>query len=559
MCGIVGYIGNNATRISVEKLKLLQYRGYDSAGVGFVKNNEIRILKTVGCVQNLNADYDSFSAIAHTRWATHGAVCTRNAHPHKVGENWAIVHNGIIENYEQLKNGDCISDTDSEVVSALLEKHGCGLASVIDTAKKLEGSFAILALEKHGKIYALKNKSPLFVAVGINGIMFASDPVCFCGFSDTYYAFCDNECAVADENSLAFYDFYGQKIIKKTNVLTVVKENEDKGDFDSFMRKEIYDIPTSLQRINETYLGRYLSSITDTFTKAEEVWFIGCGTAYHACLFGEHIFAKAGIKCRAFIASEFRYADLFPSRSTLCVFVSQSGETADTLGALEKVSGRCTTVALTNVGYSTLAQKVELVIPTLAGLERAVASTKAYVCQVAIFTRIAHEINNGIGDFNNIEKRDVERIERIGKDLADKFSQDELFVLGRKFDYVTACECALKVKEVSYVNANAYPTGELKHGFIALLKKNSEVLVFATDPHLYTKSLSGALECKSRGAKVKIITLADGRFENVDEVIRVNSYMESIIVAQFFALHCAVNRKTNPDMPKNLAKSVTVE
>lgn len=559
MCGIVGYIGKNAVRIAVEKLKLLQYRGYDSAGVGYAENGRIIVEKRVGSVENLEVKSEAESVIAHTRWATHGKVCERNAHPHKSGENWAIVHNGIIENYASLAEGKTISDTDSEVIAQMLEKGGEGLDSVLDSARKIEGAFAVLALDKSGKIYAIKNKSPLFVSFGEEGVMFASDPVCFYGFSHTYYSFCDNECAFTDGETLEFYDFSGQKINKKPLGITPEVSVSDKGGYGTFMQKEIYDIPYALSRIFKTYTGEYLSLVLGELRSFFEVWFIGCGTAYHACEFGALIFAKAGRKSRAFMASEFRYSSHNPTKNTLCVFISQSGETADTLGALERVRNVCTTVALTNVGYSALAQRADVVLPTLAGCEVSVASTKAYVCQISILSILASALSASVEGLGRITGEEVARLESIAENLAKKLTDGELVVLGRGADHVTAMECALKIKEVAYVNANAYPTGELKHGFIALIEEGSEVLVFATDRTLYKKSESGVKECESRGARVVVITLDDGEFSCGAEVVRVSSYLHSVVLAQLFALHRATDCGNNPDMPRNLAKSVTVE
>lgn len=559
MCGIVGYIGNDAVRRSVEKVKLLQYRGYDSAGVGFVQNGKIRLEKAVGSVDNLNADYDGFSAIAHVRWATHGKVNTINAHPHKSGENWAIVHNGIIENYQDFLCEELQTETDSEVISLLLEKHGKGLDSVLYTARKLEGSFAVLALEKSGKIYAVKNKSPLFVAKGNDGVIFASDPVCFCGLADTYYTFCDNEVAVSDGQSLEFYDIYGNVITKKAQANDAENTVYEKGDFDTFMRREIYDIPSSLRRVFQTYTGEYLDAIVDSFDKACEVWFIGCGTAYHACLAGENLFCKAGKKCRSFIASEFRYSPIVLPPSCICVFISQSGETADTIGALEKVENSCKTVALTSVGYSSLARRVDLVLPTLAGKERAVASTKAYACQITVLSLIASALSSSVPYFESVSEQSIKEMESVAKRYAQKFSHNEIFILGRGLDYVTAKECALKIKEVSYVNANAYPTGELKHGFIALLTRDTPVIMFAFDKDLIKKNISGALECKSRGASVVVITPFVSDFCDEFDVVEISSPLRAVAYSFLFALELSLARKFNPDMPKNLAKSVTVE
>ena len=341
--------------------------------------------------------------------------------------------------------------------------------------------------------------------------------------------------------------------------LAVEYRASEKGDFDTFMHKEIYDIPLAQSRIEQTYLPAFVSEVVSDIRHADEVWFIGCGTAYHACLFAVCVFEKAGVRCRAFIASEFRYSDVVPTKNTLCVFVSQSGETADTLGALEKVAGVCKTVALTNVGYSALASAVNVCLPTLAGEERAVASTKAYACQIFVFDILASVLNNAEPVMQKLDKNGLDYIFEEAKRVVKSFDKNELFVLGRKADYVTALECALKVKEVSYVNANAYPTGELKHGFIALIEEGTEVLIFATDPILYKKSLHGARECKSRGAKITVVTTEPEMFEGVGNVVKVSSYLCSVAFAFAFALECAKKRNFDPDMPRNLAKSVTVE
>lgn len=565
MCGIIGYVGENAVKTAVEKLKHLEYRGYDSAGVAYLKNDKILCEKAVGRIINLQSKLkeEGTVAIAHTRWATHGVVNETNAHPHFHGNNWAIVHNGIIENYKTLKGDEkFISETDSETIAFLLEKNGKGLKSVTQTISKLDGSFAFLALCKDGTLYAVKNKSPLFLAKKKGEVMISSDPSCFTNFSCYYYTFSDGQIAEIKKGQVKFFDINGEKISLKKHKLCIDNERSDIAKDESFMRKEIYDIPYVLQSIEKIYNTEFLANQLRLFSKYEKIFFIGCGTAYHACLYGSLVFNKnTSLDSRALVAGEMRYGDDKVDDKSVCFFISQSGETADTLGCVDKAKEKgAYTVALTNVGYSTLASKCDLVLPTLAGIERAVASTKAYVAQIVILKKLAFSIL-GIKSYEIIEREDVERLENEAI-LCAKFIQNEksLFLLGRKTDYVTAKESALKIKEVSYINANAYQASELKHGFIALIEKDSVVITYATEPALLTKSVSSALEAKARGAYgILVSSLYCENGDEFDRIITVKTQIESIVFSQLLALHLAKNLGKNIDMPKNLAKSVTVE
>ena len=565
MCGIVGFLGKNAVKTSVEKLKLLEYRGYDSAGVAFVKNGNIVCKKAVGRIVNLEQKIgeESEVAIAHTRWATHGKVNETNAHPHLHGEEWAIVHNGIIENYKAIKgNEPFMSETDSESIVFLLEKYGKGLKSVTQTINEISGSFAFLALCKDGSLYAVKNKSPLFLAMKNGEVMIASDPSCFCGFACFYYAFCDGQIGEIKDGRVNFFNSKGEKIKLKRNKLKIQKQHEECEKKESNMRKEIYQTPYVLESIDKIYNGEFLSKQVRSFAKYEKIFFIGCGTAYHACLYGALVFNKhTRFDARALVAGEMRYGDDKVDSKSICFFVSQSGETADTLGCVQKAKEKgAFTVALTNVGYSTLANVCEVVLPTLAGIERAVASTKAYVAQTIILKKLAYAFL-GVKVYEEIENEDVERLESEAITFAKVLQNEKsMFLLGRKTDYVTAKESALKIKEVSYINANAYEASELKHGFIALIETGSVVITYATEPQLLTKSISSAQEAKARGAYCVLITSLDCENEDdFDKVVRVKSQTEAVIFSQLLSLHLAQNLGKNVDMPKNLAKSVTVE
>lgn len=565
MCGIVGFLGKNAVKTAVEKLKLLEYRGYDSAGVAYLKNGKIVCKKAVGRIMNLEQkiDEESFVAIAHTRWATHGKVNETNAHPHVHKEDWAIVHNGIIENYKSIKGSEeFISETDSESIAFLLEKHGKGLKSVTQTVNEIDGSFAFLALCRSGELYAAKSKSPLFLASKNGEVMIASDPSCFCGFACFYYAFCDGQICEIKDGQVSFFNSKGEKIKIQKSRLKIQSQVQDSSFTDSNMRKEIYHTPYVLESIDKIYNAEFLLKQIRCFSKYEKMFFIGCGTAYHACMYGALVFNKyTPLDARALVAGEMRYGDDKVDKKSICFFISQSGETADTLGCLQKAKEKgAYTVALTNVGYSTLARECELVLPTLAGIERAVASTKAYLAQTIILKKLAYAFSS-TKVYETIENEDVERLESEATSFAKMIENEKsLFLLGRKTDYVTAKEGALKIKEVAYVNANAYEASELKHGFIALIENGSIVITYATEPCLLTKSVSSALEAKARGAYCVLITsLFCENEDDFDKIIRVNNQTEAVIFSQLLALHVAQNLGKNVDMPKNLAKSVTVE
>ncbi len=566
MCGVAGFLGRGAVGQTTRVLQRLEYRGYDSAGVAYESAGVVTVRKQVGKLSALLPllDGEGEAAIGHTRWATHGEVSVINAHPHTHGERWTVVCNGIVENYKELQNGEpFLSQTDTEVIPFLLESKGLGRRSFLDTMRQLKGGFAVLALCGNGKIYAAKNKSPLYLAQGKQGFMLASDPICFSGFSDSYYAFLDGTAAVVSHTGVQFYDFLGKRVRLSPQKLNASSEEEDKGSYDTYMRKEIYDTPLVLERIAAFYGTAYRKKLQDTLSRFSKLALIGCGTAYHAALYGALALNQITDKdCFAAVASEWRYADEKIDGETACIFVSQSGETADTLGAMEQAKQKgAFTVALTNVGYSSLAQRCDFVMPVLAGAERAVASTKAYVAQVQCLRALACALGGKPFVCPLVTKEQIATLEEEAARLASNFAKrNDLFVIGRKFDWVTAKECALKIQEIGYLHAGAHAAGELKHGFLALIERDSPVLTFATDPVLAQKTVSGALEAKARGARLTLVTRCEIAEETeFDEVVRVGDEWQATIFAQLLALAIATERGNDPDMPRNLAKSVTVE
>lgn len=586
MCGIVGYIGKkkNSKQI-IEKLKKLEYRGYDSAGIAVVDNGKIDCFKEVGCIDNLDKklpeSLETTCAIAHTRWATHGKSTVINAHPHSSNNGtWTLVHNGIIENYLEKKQNlkPIKSDTDSAVVAELLEeKNAETIEDFINVFAELKGSYAILAINKNkpDEMFIAKNKSPLYLTENNGDVLVASDPICFVGVSKDYYEFSDNDFAHVTKNGVEFYNGK-KKITKAKTMLDDCFENFSDEGFDHYMIKEIHEEPEALKRQVKFYKEH---AVFDKFnknfmSKFNEVVFVGCGTAYHAALFGANYIKKQlGFRARAEVASEFIYSKpIFADKNMLFVLVSQSGETADTLMAA-KIAQDCgaTTLALTNVMYSSLAKRTDYVLPVCAGPEIAVASTKAYVCQLSALYMFASHLKNLAGgrvdyfkDILSLSEKalafDMKQIDKIAKEIKDK--ETPLFI-GKDLDYTTAMEASLKLKEVSYINATNYSSGELKHGFLALVEEGTPLFVFTTQKDLYSKTINAAHEAMSRGAKQYLITNIEQEDSKnviyIDEQNELTASILAIIPMQYLAYKVSVSKGINPDKPRNLAKSVTVE
>lgn len=593
MCGIVGYIGNDVENVIISKLKKLEYRGYDSAGIAVGTANGYKVFKAKGEIKNLEKVLepvnDAYMGIGHTRWATHGKPNEINAHPHVSEDNeWALVHNGIIENYAEIKEDllkqgmSFYSQTDTETVANLLQYYNSddGLETLEKTISAIKGSYGFAILKKNDKrVYFAKNKSPLYVAVTENSAIIASDIICFGDLATEYYVIEDGEFGYVEKGKAVIKNKFG--FVRKAPVKLENIDDVSENVYDHFMIKEIYETLPALKNNYEYYsIDENLKNLYALdMKKFNKTVFVGCGTAYHACLFGAQFFReKLDIDCFTEVASEFRYSHPKIDEHTLVILVSQSGETADTLAALEISKNHgATTLAIVNVEYSTLASLSDIFLPIKAGVEVAVASTKAYSAQIATLYVAALALKAAADG----EKADVEELHRLVKEfdfgttdlykeLAETLRyQQKIFMIGRGRDYYSANEASLKIKETCYINSDTYYAGELKHGFLALIDEMTYVVVFATQKDVLSKVLCNAEEAYSRGARLILFTC----FSDIDRsfldkcefVIKVKDTknglqaIENIVPWQFIAYYTSVNKGINPDKPRNLAKSVTVE
>ncbi|MCR5188781.1 MAG: glutamine--fructose-6-phosphate transaminase (isomerizing) [Treponema sp.] len=614
MCGIVGYIGNkNATQVLINALKKLEYRGYDSAGIAVLEGEDILVRKCKGALKFLeekiaNETIKSSMGIGHTRWATHGEPSDTNSHPHtNMDGTISIVHNGIIENYVALKsdlqNQGVVfkSQTDTEVIVHLIDKEYKQdkniFQAVIRTLHKLEGSYALAVLCKDypDRIICARRESPLVVGLGNGENFIASDVPALLEHTRDVYYLDEKEIAVLYTDHVALFDFEGNKIVKQSSHVEWDMDAAEKCGYPHFMIKEINEQPkackdTMRPRIIKDGNGRATdvyfeeNSIDESWKNTKRVVITACGTAYHAGIVAKYAFEKlARIRVDVDVASEFRYRNPILDKDDVFIVISQSGETADTLSALRlaKKEG-LKVIAITNCVGSTVSREADDVIYTLAGPEIAVASTKAYTTQVLCLLLLAIKAGKLRGTLSEEEAfkllSELEEIpgkieailrdqEVIQKFASQQFNKDKVFFIGRQFDSATALESALKLKEVSYMHSEAFAAGELKHGPIALIDNKTLVVAIASEPNLYEKIGSNMVEVKSRGAAVLVITPdKSGAFEGkADEVFKIpesNSTFASlltIIPAQLLAYYCSIQRGFDPDKPRNLAKSVTVE
>ena len=614
MCGIVGYVGNKmASQVLINALKKLEYRGYDSAGIAILEGEDILVRKCKGALKFLEEKIageviKGSVGIGHTRWATHGEPSDTNSHPHtNMDGTISIVHNGIIENYAELKaklqaQGVVFkSQTDTEVVVHLLDQKykatGDIFKAVIETLHILEGSYAIGVICKDypDRIICARKESPLVVGLGKGENFIASDVPALLEHTRDVYYLGERELAVLYTDHVDLFNFEGEKIIKEPSHVEWDIDAAEKGGFEPFMIKEIHEQPKGLTdtmrpRIVKDGSGKptdvYFeeNKMDDAWKNASRVVITACGTAYHAGVVAKYAFEKiARMKVDVDVASEFRYRDPILDKDDIFIVVSQSGETADTLSALRLAKAQgLKVVAITNCVGSTVSREADDVIYTLAGPEIAVASTKAYTTQILCMFLLAIKAGKIRGTLNDEEATKLlcelesipAKIQEIldGKDVIQKFAsqqfnKDKIFYIGRQFDSATSLESALKLKEVSYMHSEAFAAGELKHGPIALIDPQTLVVAIASEPKLYDKIGSNMVEVKSRGATVLVITQDEsGAFEGkADEVFKIpacSSTLASlltIIPAQLFAYYCAIMRGYNPDKPRNLAKSVTVE
>ena len=614
MCGIVGYVGNkNATQVLINALKKLEYRGYDSAGIAVLEGEDILVRKCKGALKFLeekiaNETIKSSMGIGHTRWATHGEPSDENSHPHtNMDGTISIVHNGIIENYAALKadlqNQGVVfkSQTDTEVIVHLIDKEYKQdkdiFQAVIRTLHKLEGSYAlgVLCKDYPDRIICARKESPLVVGLGKGENFIASDVPALLEHTCNVYYLDEKEIAVLYIDHVSLFDFEGNKIVKQPSHVEWDMDAAEKGGYPHFMIKEINEQPKAFKdtmrpRIIKDGNGKATdvyfeeNSIDVSWKKTKRVVITACGTAYHAGIVAKYAFEKlARIKVDVDVASEFRYRDPILDKDDIFIVISQSGETADTLSALRlaKKEG-LKVVSITNCVGSTVSREADDVIYTLAGPEIAVASTKAYTTQVLCLLLLAikagklrgtlseEDVSKLLSELEEIPGK-IEEIlkeqEVIQKFASMQFNKDKVFFIGRQFDSATALESALKLKEVSYMHSEAFAAGELKHGPIALIDDKALVVAIASEPDLYEKIGSNMVEVKSRGATVLVITpdnsgAFDGKTDEIFKIPECSSTLVSlltIIPAQLFAYYCAIQRGFDPDKPRNLAKSVTVE
>ncbi len=601
MCGIIGYNGRNLCIPKIiHGLESLEYRGYDSAGIAYVLNNKIKIVKEKGKIINLKKllDFNTLTniGIAHTRWATHGEASKINAHPHSVGK-FTIVHNGIIENYSKLKNElikkgyNFKSTTDTEVACALLDdlyKQEKDILKTLNKATKiLHGSYAlgIICHDDINTLYAIRNTSPLIVAISPDGNFIASDVPAILKYTNKYILLDDLELAKLTQDNITIYDKNMKEVKKKLNTFADTFEAAAKNGYEHFMLKEINEQDKVFSDTINFYFDGTINSLKKNFgflKKFNKIDIVACGSAYHTGLVGKNLIETyANIPVNVEVASEYRYKKCFYDKDTLVILVSQSGETADTLAALRKAKNDgITTMAIVNVVGSSIAREAEHVIYIKAGCEIAVATTKAYLAQLAIFSLLTiylsyqnktlteAELSSILVDLKNMPKLIKETIANYSKyfAIADKiYKNKQVFFIGRGIDYALAMEGSLKLKEISYINSVAYQAGELKHGTISLITKNTLVIALATDSDLIEKTISNIKEVKARGAYVIYVTNELPIEKFYDELIiipKVHPILSSILTIiplQLLAYKVAKNNNCDIDQPRNLAKSVTVE
>lgn len=604
MCGIIGYVGeNDANPILLEGLKKLEYRGYDSCGIATVSNKQLHVFKTINRIDSLVSCSQNFEfasiGIGHTRWATHGGVTEKNAHPHMDNEKrFAVVHNGIIENYIELKNMliskgyQFYSETDTEVVPNLiaLNYNGNLLKTLKIVADMLEGSYALGVIDKENpnELVATKKNSPLLVGIGESENFIASDFSAILKYTDTVSVLENNDFAVLTKDDVKFYDSNLQLKQNAIKHIDIASGEAEKNGYEHFMLKEINENTITVQKTLNTYLqGDEI--VFDLKLKDKElknikhIHILACGTAMHAGLNAKYVIEKlTRIPVNVEVASEFRYRNPILDKDDLAIFVSQSGETADTLACLELVKSKgIKFISVVNVKDSTMDNLSENVLYTKAGPEIAVASTKAYIAQVALLDLFAiylARINKSYPDESlckmlenmkeipNIIQEILENDEAY-KDYAERISYTpDMFYLGRGLDYYVALEGSLKLKEISYIHSEAFPFGELKHGSIALIEEGTPAIVIASNEELLEKTISNIKEIKARGAQVLAITTLKNFPEDiVDEIIllpeidEIFSPLVTTIPLQLISYYVTIEKGLDVDKPRNLAKSVTVE
>ena len=608
MCGIVGFTGSqNAAPILLDGLKKLEYRGYDSAGIAVLGEKGIHMVKASGMIKNLDAKIKGGAAlpghagIGHTRWATHGEPTDVNAHPHMSNDNkFAVVHNGIIENYAQLreelkgKGFQFKSETDTEVIVHLMDMYYEGdlKKAVLKTISRLEGAYAlgILCSEEGGRIVAARQSAPLIVGVGIGENYFASDVTALVAHTKNVIYMEDGEIADITPENITIYDTTGKVLEKTVTRIAWDIAAAEKGGYEHFMLKEIMEQPHAIKSTIEPRI-KDGEIVLDDFSLSDEdlkqinkIMITACGSAFYAGSVGKYVIEElCRIPVEADLASELRYRNPLVDEHTLLVVVSQSGETADTIAAMKECKARGARVlAIVNVVGSTIAKLADDVVYTWAGPEIAVATTKGYTTQVAVMDMLAVYLARRLGRLDDAQNKElvdailqfpslIQRSIDLNPNLpalAEKYhSHNDVFFIGRNLDYAASMEGSLKLKEISYLHSEAYAAGELKHGTIALIEKGRPVVALACYETLFDKMMSNIKEVKARGAQVLAVVLEGNRqiFAEADDVIfeprtkEIFNTLPEIVPLQLFAYYVAKANGCAIDKPKNLAKSVTVE
>ena len=598
MCGITGYNGKSkeTIKILIDGLSALEYRGYDSAGIAFKNNkNVIKTIKSVGKIKELENKIqyeDTTIGIGHTRWATHGNVNETNCHPHTVG-NITIVHNGIIENFVELKNQlikngyEFKTTTDTEVACALIDyyykQEKDMKKSLLKFVEKIKGSYALGIMSNDSDlIYSLRKDSPLVIGKNSDGNFIASDTIAISKYADEVMYLEENIIAEIYNDQIKLFDLNLNSITSNFKKIDKTIETNDKCGYEHYMLKEINEQPKVFKDTISTYMNNNIDELIKKmpdFSKYNRIDIVACGSAYHTGLVGKNLIEEfAEVPVNVEVASEYRYKNNFYDKNTLLIVVSQSGETADTLAALRKAKNDgIDTLAIVNVENSTMAREADILLKIKAGREIAVATTKAYSAQVAMLSLIT--LNLAIKK-NKIDKTEMKNILKDIKELPIKiestinqdyskiskkiFKNENIFFIGRGIDYALCMEGSLKLKEISYINSQAYAAGELKHGTISLIEENTPVIGLLTEQKLIQKTISNIEEVKSRGAITIAITNEniENTFDyliNIPKVHKILQPLLTVIPLQIISYEVAKLRNCDIDKPKNLAKSVTVE
>jgi len=591
MCGIIGYCSKNgkAAAVIFEDLKRMEYRGYDSSGVAMISNGKLLVKKGVGKLEEVNKKYrldlmPGSLGIGHTRWATHGGVTQVNTHPHcDCSNEIAVIHNGIIDNYQELRKAlikrghHLISETDTEVIPHKLEdemKRGRSLEeAVMAVAPRLEGSYAFLAIstKEPGKIVGTRKGSPLVIGLGKNKAFAASDSLALAGQIEQLYMLGEGEIAVLTTGKTVFYDSTGRQISKKASKPDAVWNENDKGGYEYFMLKEIMEQPETLMAAARQDKDVFTAVALDVL-RADQIIVTACGSSRYAALVGRYLFSSVGKKfCEVVMASEFQYFADSVDKNTLVLAISQSGETLDVIDGVElarKAGARI--VSIINRPQSLLGELSHNVLYLNCGPEIGVAATKSFLNQLAIFYLLAfsmvHSFDMAVDNIRKVSRQVAKAIDwnndeiaRITKQYHDK---NDFYYIARGINFAIASEGALKLKEISYIHAEGMPAGELKHGTLSLIEEGTPVLVICPGDYTYNETLGNAIEAKARGAK--IIAVSDVNNEIYDHWIRIPKVHDllypivAVVPLQLLAYHMATRRGHNPDMPRNLAKSVTV-